>query len=361
MAKRLRNIELLLQKSSKVEIGLRVVSLNSSFRDSRVDGVLLSFFGSSFFVKKKTIGTGVAKYGGVTNADESVFLGFCSTLNGHILTFSGETGLKAHQKFLQQFMLVPEFEEFSSLVHLSSVQAFQVCLPTEKFATPESYLHALEQFVQSQQKSIPKLEIKESTLSIGGKAGNNSIQISALKSVLGTVDSVVLVLKAKGPIANKIGNLIVSNKQTSVVDVIAFHIMQTLNSLSSTGFLEILKNDLIKMYAVGSILLHQNSEKNLFSASGAYVAKSLKGVSNKLYSEHHSAEVQELIREWFALLVVNQQFIKNGDSFIKNLISVVQNPVKDSTPLEKPAQTIGRKSRKATKAVETTADPSQTS
>lgn len=200
------------------------------------------------------------------------------------------------------------------------------------------------------------MEVKQGTLYIGGKTGSNSIRISALKSQTGVLESLVLSIKAKGLVAEKIGNLFLSNPQCNFEDILAYHILNTLNSISSTTFLEVFKDLLVKSYAVGSVLLQQNTEKQVFSSTGTYVARSLKGVSNKLYNEAHSAEVQDLLTNWLLSVVVNKKFIKKGDAFVNSLKSIFDGttpvPVAGDVPVEPKGS--GRRTRKgvSTKSVD---------
>ena len=108
----------------------------------------------------------------------------------------------------------------------------------------------------------------------------------------------------------------------------------------------------MKLYAVGSILLQQNTEKQVYSGAGVYVSRSLKAVLNKLYSSTHSAEVQELVVEWVHMLIVNQKFIKKGDVFINSLKALFDGKTAVPTESEKPVEPKASKRRTARKAVE---------
>jgi hypothetical protein len=273
--------------------------------------------------------------------DGSRFLGYCSALQTFILRFSGEDVNKTFKDFVEKVLFNNPMEEIVEDIRLTSVESQMFCMPSA-YASAEDFINAIEKLRQVQQRSLPKVEVKQGTLYIGGKTGNNSIRIIALKSQTGNIESLCLTLKAKGPVAEKIGNLFRSNPQAKFEDVLAFHILNTLNSIASTPFLELFKQDFVKLYAVGSILLQQNTEKQVFSPAGTYVSRSLKGITNKLYSNAHSAEVQELVIEWVRMLVINQKFITKGETLMKSLKAVFDGKTVIPTESDKPVEARGR-------------------
>lgn len=346
----------------KVQTGLSIGFVSYSITKHGTKTAVFEYFGGdSFFTQTVAVGSGLTRYLGSANRSRTVFLGYCETLKTYILRFSGEGALKAFKEFVENFLFPCTSEEIFQDIRLTSVEALMVCMPSAAYSSSEDYILAIEKIRQAQQKSLPKVEIKQGTLFIGGKTGNNSIRISALKSNAGNIDSLCMSLKAKGPVAEKIGNLFRSNSQSRFEDVLAFHILTTLNSISSTALLELFKQDFVKFYAVGSILLQQNTEKQVFSPTGTYVARSLTGVANKLYSHAHSAEVQVLVVEWLQMLVVNQKFIDKGGNFINSLKGVFDG--KNAVPTESDVPVAAKPLRKRTtrKAVEDKiADASQT-
>jgi hypothetical protein len=338
--------------SQKLKTGLSINQMSYTLTRSKTnEAVYTHFGGGSFFVKNLTSGSGLTKYIGQTNAAGTVFLGYCEVLKTYVLRFSGEEVEKSSQNFVENFLLPCTVEEIGQDVRLTSVEAIMIAMPGN-YSTPEAFMNAIQECCNVQQKTVPKVEVKQGTLYVGGKSGNNSIRVSALKSPGGNLESIVMVLKAKGPVAEKIGNLLKANAQSGLVDVIAFHILTTLNSISSTSFLELFKKDFMKLYAVGSILLQQNTEKQVFSGSGQYVSRSLKSVLSKLYSSTHSAEVQELVVEWLHTLIVNQKFIKNGGVFINSLKALLDEKTVVPTESEKPVEPKASKRRTARKAAE---------
>lgn len=341
-----------LLSTSKVETGLSVSYVSLTITKDAARAAVYAFFGGdAFFVNTISVGSGLTKYDGVANKTKTVFLGYCSALQTFILRFTGIDVNKNFKNFVEKFLLNNPMEEIVEDVRLTSVESQMVCMPGP-YSAPEDFINAIEKLRQVQQKSLPKLEVKEGTLYIGGKTGNNSIRIIALKSQTGNIQSLCLLSKAKGPVAEKIGNLFRLNPQAKFEDVLAFHILMTLNSIASTPFLELFKQDFVKMYAVGSILLQQNTEKQVFSPAGTYVSRSLKGIARKLYSDAHSAEVQELFLEWVRMLVVNQKFIYKGETLIKSLKALFDGKSVVPTESDKPVETKPLRKRPTRRAVE---------
>jgi hypothetical protein len=338
--------------SKKVETGLSIGFASYSILSSKTrDKVFAHFGGSLFFVNEMTSGTGLTKFVGLSDKGRTVFLGFCETLKTYVLRFLGDDATKTLQNFAEKFLFDANNEGFLQDIRLTSLEGLMICMPGT-FSTPEDYMNAIEKIRQVQQKTIPKVEINQGTLYIGGKTGNNSIRVTAYKSQTGGIESLCLYVKAKGSVAEKIGNLFIANNQSRFIDVVAFHLVTTLNSISSTALLELFKQDLVKLYAVGSILLQQNTEKQTLTSVGVYVARSLKGVSNKLFSSSNSVETQELVIQWLTLLVVNQKFIKKGDTFVSSLKTIFDGktavPTQDDKPVvQKPRSRTGSRAAKA--------------
>jgi len=318
--------------SNTLSLGMEVNQINLSFPSPEAYKLISDYLVDDL-KKAATDGKGLLAFTGKSNDDGSVFLGRSDKLSTYALRFKGPNGMKVFTKFRRDILNNQQHSEIVGEIKANMIQSAYMLVPPSEVNNSKDYINCLNELVQAQQKSTPRLLIEKGRLLIGGRAGANSLAISAETSAVKGITGIVISCKVKEAAAEKVWENLLTVSEATLETCIVYILIDNISRLSSTPFLEHCRNDMLKSYPVGK-LSFSSSSKQSNTKAGSYVLRSLTGVFNKLKTASVSQEVQSLLKPWLKSLVEQQGSILNGSSFIQEMALILSStkPSSDATP-----------------------------
>lgn len=251
-----------------------------------------------------TSGSGVQKFDGVATEDGTVFAGTNQRNGLVVLRFAKDKGLEAFERFKNTWFKPP----YRTELKISSMTFHHVVSSPSNTQNLSEFREAAQTAVQMQQRSIPRVEIINGSLVIGGRSGSNKLTIAP---IVGTGES-VRTLVASATVRDSNGNLnraFEANSLASAHSIIGSLLLNSIGRLTLSAFLDYLRQTVYREFDVGSVAptpprsaAGSAQGATPISSRAAYAVRSLTGIGNKLRDASTSEEVQGLVINWLEKL-----------------------------------------------------------
>lgn len=302
--------------------GITLNYVNFTVKSRETLQEILQFYGEAFFKTQGVLGSGVMKYTGNWNEDNSVFIGGNDNGTSFLVRFEGDAGMIHLDNFRKEFLYKSENSSHLSNISTSSLQSNLVITNT---VSPNSSVHLrslFEAVVQAQQKSQPKVSINSGELLIGGKTSSVSLSVIGLPENSVVVEDILVSLKLKDAGAATFYTTLQSSISSSIKDIIAQTMYTMLSKITLTDFTEMLRVFLTKEYNIGGVISATQVQTRSVGKTGQYIRRVLSGVTNKLLDSDF-AEVQSILIEWLITVYALRTEIKKSDLLFKDICSAV--------------------------------------
>jgi len=306
--------------------GMAINALNFTFGKEETHLMIKEFF-SKIVTEEANTGTGVIRYEGFGSEDNSVFLGFCETLDAYTLRFYSYDGMKQFSNFWSNLALSPKFKSCLTDLKISSVISTYTLLSPFGLQNADDFRMAANAIVTSQTKSRPSVKIEGGALIIGSKAGNNCVILEAMTSSSNELGNLVVTYKLKDKNSDKILRILELSKDISIETAVASLLIEAINAASTTMLLEHIRSDIFRNYAVGVAYSAVASTKETTTKDGLYVQRSLSGIWNKLIKQSSAEETKTIILSWLEKAFARQALIPNNEDFSSRM-SQLYNKIK---------------------------------
>lgn len=324
--------------SDNIEIKQFNISLSNRQAIEAVKGYFRPFQGT--FGK---YGRGILTYDGFYYENMSVFFGHNKKTKCSIIVFLGDEGTKQLEKFRDNFLNFAPNQHLAEFFTLSNLQA-AIQMPAPNFIKIGSdAVKGFEATVKAQQKSIPKVSMKNNEiLFVGGSTGKMTLEIKGISDAAGRVKNLEVVFRAKDQGNNQAMLTFLNSIDSTANTIVAFLMLKQLGRVTLSPVLEHIREKLIKSYAVGNVIEYAQLTPRATTAHGKFILRPLSGIRNKMLKESSAEEAADLFAEWFKVLVQEdlrsipnyQQFLAQLTEALKNLDSSIldANSGKDAVP-----------------------------
>lgn len=303
----------------KLKDGITIIQINISFNDSACSERIKEYFDKKL-TEPGNLGKGVLSYDGFWNEERTVFLGLNHKLNTFVLTFAEKLGMIEFETFRKDFLNLTVNQAIASKLSISNLKAVYILNPPSMVETANQLSPALEEIVQIQQKTVPKVLIDSGNLYIGGKTGHTSLQITSITGADLKVNKMVTSLKLKDRSGASCMALVLSSIETDCYTIVAFLMIKQMSRLNSTKLLTSLCESLRKNYEVGKVSNYAQVKERSSTSSGKYVNRVFSALTKKLTTEETSVETQSLFINWMSKLYNEEASnIKEGTTFFADL------------------------------------------
>ena len=308
--------------------GMTTMNLNFSFEDSNTYKSIGQYFDQKL-TQTGTYGKGVLSYKGKWNANFTTFLGSNEKLGVYILVFCNKEGIVELEIFRKNFLNLQTNQELAKTLSVSNVKNVYITRPEATMDSPSKLESSIQETVNLQQKSVPKVSIEDNNLFIGGKTGNTCLQIGGNVTADFKLKSLVIIFKMKDQGSKNFYHYLLNNINTDYYTIVAFFMLNQLGRVQLSTLLKGIQSNLVKNYDVGKVATYSQTEERATTSFGKYVLRSLSGIKNKLNDEKVSEETQKLLINWIEKLKN-----EDGEKF-KVLLSKLQEVLSNESEAKK--------------------------
>ena len=287
----------------------------------------------------KSSGSGMLIYTGMSSPSGDIFIGANPSNTSCILKFVGDSCGEEAQSFLNKFESSTPTDFYASL-KLSGMEGLvRLEIPNSVETTLE--LHAVfEESAAVQTKKIPKVEISNGDLLLGGKTGSGMIRVFGLTPIskdkkvsIINLTGLGLSFKLSDTNSRQMLELLLTNPKISIANITFFYLKGLLSRFSMNNFLDKIREVFLKGIGQADILYpHAKTANRVFSPSGKYVSKSLTGILNKLKDTAFNAETREVIPYWLECTKDEIAQVQGNPALIKAVIDILENILNGPEP-----------------------------
>lgn len=237
-------------------------------------------------------GTGIFKYEGKIWNNDSIFFGFCTSLNSGMFKFVGKEGLVQFENFRKDYLNSQDVSIFSNFN--CTCQTY-CAIPLNQQVDKNQMLANFETIKEIQKKKQPKMVLKDEQFCIGSKNTGNFLNFSMLFAYESMVSRLKLFAKLSKD--QSFFELLSVNAQVSLTNIVAYSLYQTLSKFVLIGFLIEVRDCVSQNHNFAQVIEPKTSKIPLTQA-GKTVSRSLTTLRNKLLHEDHSSEAKTVFLQW---------------------------------------------------------------